>query len=70
MAEKIALQYIGDGTFIVGIPARDLLASEIQAIETRMAYKDLKGFLVESGLYHEVKPIKKETTSKKRKKED
>lgn len=70
MAEKIVLQYIGGGNFIVEIPARDLLASEIEEIEARMSYRNLKQFLVDSGLYHEIKPPKKETTSKKKKKED
>lgn len=70
MAEKIALQYVGGGNFIVGVPARDLLASEISEIEAKMSYRDLKKFLVDSGLYHEIKPLKKETTSKKKKKED
>jgi len=65
MAEKIALQYVGKGGFILGIPARDLLASEIVEIEARLSYRNLKKFLVESGLYHEIKP-KKETTSKKK----
>jgi hypothetical protein len=66
MAEKIVLEYIGPGDFIVGIPARDLLASEIAELEARMSYKDLKKFLVGTGLYHEVKP-KKETKAKKEK---
>ena len=69
MAEKIALQYVGKGDFILEIPARDLLESEIVEIEARLSYRNLKKTLVESGLYHEVKPKREPTSKRKGKRE-
>lgn len=48
---KADLKYVGPG-YLVGVPARDLSAEEIEA--RGLSAKDLIG----SGLYVEVKPVK------------
>lgn len=40
------LKYVGDGTAIVGVPARDLTAEEMQALD-----KHLLALALASGLY-------------------
>lgn len=50
-ASTVALRYVGDGRFIVGVPARDLTASQDQA-ET----------LVASGLYVPEEPTDQAAT--------
>lgn len=63
----MALVYIGDGSFIVNIPARDLTDDEIKVIEGQFGYEDLRKFLVGSGYYAE--PMKKPEVKIKSKKE-
>jgi len=50
------LKYVGEGEFLMGVPARDLTPQDIATLEATLAYKDLTKFLVNSGLYEEVKP--------------
>ncbi len=49
---KIALKYIGDGSFLVGIPARDLTSDEVKTYNEKL--------LLDSGLYAKPKTQAKE----------
>jgi len=55
MTKKIALKYIGDGTFLVGVPARDLTPDEI-----KLFYIYSEQQLLDSGLYTKPKAQAKE----------
>lgn len=48
------LKYIGDGSFIPGVPARDLGDVEVKLIAEAMQQPDLVKVLVQSGLYERV----------------
>ena len=62
----MALKYIGNGDYILNIPARDLTDDEVKDIQGRFGYTDLRKFLVDSGYYAE--PTK--SAPKKTKKEE
>jgi hypothetical protein len=50
------LEYVGDGSYILMVPARDITEEEIKSIETKLGWKKLRKTLLESGLYAESKP--------------
>lgn len=62
------LIYIGKGNFLLQVPARDLTEEEIKGLEAKHGWKDLKKFLLDSGLYEVEKP--KPKPEPKTKKED
>lgn len=67
------LKYIGKGGFILQVPARDITEDEIEGLQQRFGWKNLRKTLLDSGLYEEEAPeeVPEETpkVSRKRKKE-
>ncbi len=56
MMDKVKLQYVGNGTFVIGVPARDLSANDIKQLDS----DQIKAALA-SGLYIELSDKKKES---------
>ena len=56
MAKRVGMKYIGNGFFVVGVPARDLSVDEVE--------KFGEAFLLKSGLYKKVGATRKTTTKK------
>jgi hypothetical protein len=63
------LKYVGDGSYIFHIPARNLTDDEIKEIEGKFGYRDLRKFLIDSGMYAEPEKPKKVASKKKEKEE-
>ena len=62
------LKYVGDGSYLLQVPARDLQEEEIKEMEAKFGWKSLRKTLLDGGLYvEETKPLP--TTSKKNKEE-
>lgn len=53
MNEQIVLRYIGEGTFVFGVPARDLTQADIDACDFTAA--ELLGF--SPAVYEPVQPV-------------
>ncbi len=50
------LKYVGGGESFFNIPARNVTEGEVKEIEARFGFKDLRQFLLSSGLYVEGEP--------------
>lgn len=66
--EPVVYNYVGDGAVLIGVPKRDLTASDLELIKTRrISVADL----VRSGLYKKArKSFNKKSSSDKSKSDD
>jgi hypothetical protein len=61
------LKYVGKGSYLLQVPARDLQEEEITEMETKFGWKNLRQTLLDGGLYveeEEYKPKPKKKVTK------
>lgn len=62
------LKYVGNGSYLLQVPARDLREQEIKDLEAKFGWKNLRKTLLDGGLYIEEEE-KPEPAPKKKKEE-
>jgi hypothetical protein len=64
------LKYVGDGAYLLQVPARDLQEEEIANMEAKFGWKNLRKTLLDGGLYVEEEEEEETKPLPKKKKEE